>query len=499
MTDVHPPTRPTGPLLAALCLAGMLAATMQTAVIPILGKIGADTGSSPSAVSWIVTANLLASVVSTPLFGRLGDLTGKRRVIQLCLALMLAGSVLAAVATSLPLLIVARVLQGAVTGVFPLALSVAREEVPPDRLTGAMALISATLSIGGSIGLVAAGLLATGDSDYHNVFWLAAGVGVLALGAVARWVPATPPPAAGGGLDWAGAGLLGGALVLVLLPLSQGEDWGWGAPATVTLLVLSPFAFLAWIQLERRVRTPLVDVRMLAHRTFAVTNVAAVLMGFTMFALYLGTSEFVQAPHAQAGYGFSASILSAATVYLLPPAMISLVAAPVGGMLVKRYSGRSVLAGAGVVGLVGFGSLALSHGTTAGVIVGAVIASSSLSLAYAAMPTLVVQSVPLSRTGIANSINSVSRSVGASVAGAVVAALLAATTDTGTGLPGENGFTTAFALAAGAGALTTVGALTISRRTRQTAPPAAASPQQQPGSPDGDGAVLRGAPERGAV
>lgn len=462
MTEVPSPTRSPAPLLAALCAAGMLAATMQTAVIPILGRIGEQTGASDSAVSWIVTANLLSSAVTTPLFGRLGDLRGKRNAMQICLLLMLAGSVLAAITTSLPLLIVARVLQGAVTGVFPLALSVARDAVPKEKLTGAMALISATLSIGGSLGLVAAGLLATGDADYRNVFWLATGVGVLAVAAVAAWVPGGAVRGEGG-VDWVGAALLGGALVLVLLPLSQGESWGWGSPATVTLFIAAPLAFVVWVLTERGAATPLVDVRMLTHRTFMLTNIGAVMMGFAMFGLYLGTSEFVQMPTDPAGYGFSASVLSAATVYLLPPAMISLVTAPLGGVLVKRFSGRTVLATAGTFCLIGFGALALWHGSTGAVIAGSVVAGGSLSLAYAAMPALVVQSVPLNKTGIANSINSIGRSVGASAAGAVVAAVLAATTKHATGLPGESGFVWVFALSAGAGALTTVAALLISR------------------------------------
>ncbi|MET9257384.1 MFS transporter [Streptomyces sp. NPDC003717] len=472
MTEGSSPPRSTGPLLTALCVAGMLAATMQTAVIPILGRIGEQTGAGDTAVSWIVTANLLSSAVSTPLFGRLGDLRGKRNAIQVCLALMLAGSVLAAITTSLPLLIVARVLQGAVTGVFPLALSVARDAVAKEKLTGAMALISATLSVGGSLGLVAAGVLASGDSDYRNVFWLASAVGVLAIAAVAAWVPGGGAEHGRGSVDWPGAGLLGGALVLVLLPLSQGDSWGWGSPATITLFVLSPFAFLVWVLVERRAAAPLVDVGMLTHRTFALTNVGAVLMGFAMFGLYLGTSMFVQMPTGRAGYGFSASVLSAATVYLLPPALISLVAAPMGGILVKRFSGRTGLAVAGTAALVGFGSLTLWHGSTAAVITGAVIAGGALSLAYAAMPALVVQSVPLSRTGIANSINSIGRSVGASAAGAVVAAVLAATTKDSTGLPGESGFVWVFGLSAGAGALTALGALLISRTPPRPGPAA---------------------------
>ncbi|MDX3382216.1 MFS transporter [Streptomyces niveiscabiei] len=484
-------SRSPGLLLTALCAAGMLAATMQTAVVPILGNIGDQTGASPGALSWIVTANLLSSAVTTPLFGRLGDLRGKRGAMLLCLLLMLAGSVLAAITTSLPLLVLARVLQGAVTGVFPLALSVARDTVPRERLTGAMALISATLSIGGSIGLVAAGLLASDGADYRNVFWLASAVGVLALGAVAAWVPADTGRS-GGGLDWAGALLLGGALVLVLLPLSQGGAWGWSSPVTLTLFAAAPVALACWVLLERRVDAPLVDVRMLTRRTFLLTNVTAVLMGFAMFGLYLGVSDFVQMPSAQAGYGFTASVLSAATVYLLPAALVSLVAAPVGGILVKRYSGRAVLAVSGLAGLAGFGSLTLWHGSTAAVIAGALVAGGSLSLAYAAMPALVVQSVPAARTGIANSINSIGRSVGASAAGAVVAALLVATTRRTTGLPAESGFTWVFALSATAGALTACAALLIPRTPAAVV--SGAAPAGTAAGPTADTAAVR---ERG--
>jgi MFS family permease len=447
------PGRPIGDLslVLVLGLAAMIVSMMQTLVVPILSIIQSDLGTTTANVSWVTTATLLSAAVFTPLLGRFGDMHGKKPTLIGVLLLMIAGSVLAATTTSLLWLIVGRVLQGAATAIFPLALSVLREEIPPAKLHGAMALVSGTLAVGSGLALVAAGLLTRGsDPDYHRVFWLAVALAALALVGVVLRVPSSRSTA-GGRTDWLGAGTLAALLVLLLLPISQGHEWGWSSARTIGLFVAAVVMAGVWVLVERKVRAPMVDMGMFAHRPVLFTNLAGLFLGFAMFSQFIGVAYLAQMPKELTGYGFGASVLRASVEYLLPTTLISLLAAQFGGILVGRIGARFTLAVGGVFGVAGFAWLTLAHDTSASIILAGLLIGVAISFGYAAMPALIVASVPHHQT-IANGLNSISRSVGSAIASAVITSLLASKTIQhlpagAPALPAESQFTLSFAIA----------------------------------------------------
>ncbi|MFC9454320.1 MFS transporter [Streptomyces sp. NPDC056983] len=474
MSQAHraaPPRVPGQTLLVlALGAAAMVVSMMQTLVVPVLSIIQADLNATTANVSWVTTATLLSAAVFTPLLGRFGDQHGKKPTLVGVLLVMIAGSVLAATTSSLTWLIVGRVMQGAATAIFPLALSVLREEIKPAKLHGAMALVSGTLAFGSGLALVGAGLLTQGSNpDYHRVFWLAVALAVMALAGV---LLAVPPSRAktGGRTDWLGALALAMLLVLLLLPISQGHEWGWTSGRTLGAFVGAVVMAFVWVAVERRVKEPMVDMKMFVHRPVLFTNLAGLLLGFAMFAQFIGVSYLVQMPESLTGYGFGASVLDAAVVYLLPTTLVSLVGAQVGGLLVRRISARFTLATGAAFGVLGFVWLTAAHGTTASVIGAGMVIGLAISFGYASMPALIVASVPAHQTGIANGINSISRSVGSAVASAVITSLLASKTialpDGMPALPQESQFTLSFAIAGAAFALVVVVALTGLRMAR---------------------------------
>ncbi|WP_419248744.1 MFS transporter [Streptomyces melanogenes] len=480
MTPTHhvAPTRPTGgpALVLVLGLAAMVVSMMQTLVVPILGIIQNDLGTSTANVSWVTTATLLSAAVFTPLLGRFGDMHGKKPTLIGVLVLMVAGSVLAATTSSLLWLIVGRVMQGAATAIFPLALSVLREEIRPEKLHGAMALVSGTLAFGSGLALVGAGLLTQGDNpDYHRVFWLAAVLAVVALIAVVAGVPASRHKP-GGRTDWLGAGTLAALLVLLLLPISQGHEWGWTSVRTLGLFVAAVVMAGVWVLVERKVKEPMVDMKMFAHRPVLFTNLAGLLLGFAMFSQFIGVSYLVQMPEKVTGYGFTASVLRASVEYLLPTTIMSLLAAQIGGMLVRRIGARFTLTAGAAFGVIGFAWLTGAHDSSASVILAGMVIGVAISFGYAAMPALIVASVPHHQTGIANGINSISRSVGSAIASAVITSLLASKTiehlPAGVpALPQESQFTLSFALAGGAFLLVVLVALVGLHSDRRSAEP----------------------------
>lgn len=449
-------TRPSGHtgIVLVLGLAAMVVSMMQTLVVPILGIIQSDLKATTANVSWVTTATLLSAAVFTPLLGRFGDQHGKKPTLVGVLIVMIAGSVLAATTTSLTWLIVGRVMQGAATAIFPLALSVLREEIRPEKLHGAMALVSGTLAFGSGLALVGAGLLTRGsDPDYHRVFWLAAVLAVVALAGVLITVPASRTKA-GGRTDWLGALTLGMLLVLLLLPISQGHEWGWTSGRTLGAFAGAVVMTGVWVLTESRVKDPMVDMKMFVHRPVLFTNLAGLLLGFAMFTHFIGVAYLVQMPEDLVGYGFGASVLAASVVYLLPTTLVSLIGAQFGGVLVGRLGARFTLAAGACFGVLGFTWLTTAHDTTASVIGAGMLIGLAISFGYASMPALIVAGVPAHQTGIANGINSISRSVGSAVASAVITSLLASKSvplPAGMpALPQESQFTLSFALAGAA-------------------------------------------------
>ncbi|GGN94619.1 MFS transporter [Actinoplanes lobatus] len=465
------PTR-TRLALPVACYVVLLVAALQTLVVPVVANIRADLGVSTSAASWVVTANLLAAAVLTPMLGRLGDLYGRRPVMLGVLTVVLLGSVLAATTSSLPLLLAGRIAQAASFGLFPLAIGMLREELPPHRLTGAMALVSGMLSVGAGFGLVVTGLLMRHGGDYHQLFWLA--TVMTAIGLAGAWLLPHRPGAATGTLDWTGAALLGLGLVLLLLPLEEGNGWGWGSARVIGLLAAAVVVLTAFVLFERRVTHPLVSTRMLSHRPIVVANAAGLFFGFSMFAVFLAVSTLVQTPPAVAGYGFGATVLAASLVYLLPGTASGVLTAPLGGRLVARFGAKATLViGAALAG-TGFAMLAVLHSAAWQVILGALVVNTAVTFGYAALPALLIAHVEPAETGIANSVNSIARSVGMSLGTAFVVTMMTRNPVPGPlPLPREAQFVTVFAVGA---ALAVITAAAVGRllprapRPRLTAP-----------------------------
>jgi len=162
------PPRP-NVVVVVLALGGIAVSLMQTLVIPLIPELPTLLGATPADTAWVITATLLASAVVTPVVGRLGDMYGKRRMLLLSLVLLVAGSVVAALSNSLVPMIAGRALQGLAAGVIPLGISIMRDELPAEKLGSSVAMMSASLGVGGALGLPASALLVE-NTDWHMLF-----------------------------------------------------------------------------------------------------------------------------------------------------------------------------------------------------------------------------------------------------------------------------------------------------------------------------------------
>jgi len=445
-------------LVAALSLVVLTVSILQTAVVPVLDVIGRQLNASADAVSWVVTANLLAAAAGTPLIGRLADLRNKKRVLLAVLALVLAGSLLAATTASIPLLLLARVLQGTAFSLYPIAVSILRDEVPADRLVRSIAVLSAMLGFGGGVGLVLTGLLMPAAASYHRVFWLCAAFTALAVVIAVVVIPSRRHRERAS-VDWLGGISLAVGLSALMLMITQGHDWGWLSVATLGTGVVGITVLSGWWSWSRRSTHPLVSTAMLRRRPVLIANAATLLVGMGLYFSFLGLTGFVEAP-AGSGYGFGASVLDASLEFLLPGALAAALTALISGRCIERFGARRVITVGAAAGFTGFTMLIGWHSAPWQIIVAGLLTNAYISLAYGALPVLIIGDVAADETGIATSLNAIVRMVGAAMAAALVGVLLTPGVD---GHPSEGGFTAVFAL----GAATALGTILLIARKRQ--------------------------------
>jgi hypothetical protein len=302
--------------------------------------------------------------------------------------------------------------------------------------------------IGGGVGLVVAGVLVDGIGIAW-IFWLSAAAAGLAAWATWRFVPESPVRVRAR-IDWLGGLLLSGALGTLLLGVSEGNAWGWASAGVLGLFAASVVLTAAWASWEWRVVDPLVDLRLMRRRPVWTTNVAALAIGFAMFGSFVLIPQLVQTPPA-AGYGFGATV-TASGLFLLPSALVMLLAGPMSGRLGTRFGSKLPLAIGAVFASAGYFWLAALHDARIDIYLGSVLLGIGIGLAFAAMANLTVEAVPADMTGIASAINAIMRQIGGAIGAQVSAAIVSAHFVLGGRFPAESGYTTAFAMS-GVGAI----------------------------------------------
>jgi EmrB/QacA subfamily drug resistance transporter len=456
--------------LLVLALGALAYTLAQTMVVPALPEMQRQFHVDATDATWVFTVFLVSSSVTTPILGRLGDMYGKERLLLVSLGAFAAGNLVSGLGHSLEVVILGRAIQGAGGAIFPLAIGIIRDEFPAERVAMGIGLISAMFGIGGGLGLVLSGVLISG-LGVDSIFWLSLIVSLIAAWATWRFVPESPirVPAK---VDALGGVLLALALLSLLLGVSEGNAWGWTSARILGLFAGAVVIGLAWAAWERRVDQPLVDLKLMARRPVWTTNLAALTVGLSMFSSFILIPRFVQADPGEAGYGFAASI-TLSGVYLLPSALIMLVAGPLSGRLSERWGSRRPLALGTVCASGAYFMLTVLHDQSWEIFVAGALLGLGIGFAFAAMANLVVEAVPAEATGVASGINTISRSIGGAVGAQVAAAILTASTSGG-GLPAESGYVIAFLISA-VGALVALGAtMLVPRPERSRAPVRAA-------------------------
>lgn len=429
--------------VAVLTLGGIAYGLAQSMIIPALPDIERATHSSSSAGAWLLTAYLLAAAVLTAILGRLGDMLGHRQVLVVALLTFAVGAGIDAVATTLPLLVVGRVVQAAGAGVYPLSFAILRERVPPGQLAPAVGLMSATLGIGGGLGPLAGGLLV----QYGSYQWMFGALGILTFAAavLTRLVVPFVPGKDAEKIDWLGATLLTAVLAIFLLAVNQGPTWGWGDARTLGLLLVSGLLFPIWIMVERRTAAPLVDIAVMRRYGMVIANSCGFFVGWTSYVGVLLITLEVQQPRSGIGFGWGATTAGA---LLVPSGLAILLVGRAGGSMSQRVGPRTPLVLGALLTFVPTALLALLDHQIWFLVVATITFGVAAGLSLGALPNLVIESVPPDQTGIATGMNTLVRIAGAAVGAQVVVTIIGSHTIGGTALYANEGLVISFLLTA---------------------------------------------------
>jgi EmrB/QacA subfamily drug resistance transporter len=440
-------------------------AVLQSLVVPVLTTVQHEFHTTPNAATWVLTAYLVSASVFTPIIGRIGDMVGKEKMVVVTLAALAAGALLAALASSIGVLIAARVIQGIGGGILPLAFGIIRDEFPRDKITGAVGSLATLTAVGGGAGTVVAGPIVD-HLGFDWLFWLPMILCITAAVAAALFVPESPVRTPGR-ISPVPVVMLSVWLVALLVALSQAPVWGWGSGRVIGLIVVAVVVGVGWVAAEIRSTVPLIDMRMMRLPAVWTTNLVALLVGVGMYATFAFLPEFLQTPSA-AGYGFGASITQSGLI-LLPSSVTMFIVGQLSGSLTRRFGGKSLVVTGCLLTAASMAGIAFAHGAKWEIYVASAVMGAGIGLAFSAMSALIVGAVPPEQTGVASGMNANIRTIGGSIGAALMASIVTAQltavrvpgVSAPVVLPAESGYVVGFAVLGGGLVLAAVAALRI--------------------------------------
>jgi MFS family permease len=453
-------TKNPGRILILLAAAALLVNFIETMLVPALPRLSGFFDNAPyTTVAWVLSAYLVVGVCTTPVFAKLGDLYGKRRILTIVLSVYTVAIALAPFtpqiasfagfdrADAIYFLIAVRGLQGLGLAMFPLALAMVADALPRAQVAPAQGLIASMFAVGAAAGLIG------GSWIIQNAGWQVAYEVVLPFALVlpflaANWLPETHK-GTGGSMDVPGAVLLGGALATFLLGLTLGPSWGWGAVTggaigavafgVPELFALSAVLAVLFVLRERTAPEPIIALGRLGERNLGLAYLGALLVGTALFTAFVALTVIVEFPVV--GLGLSVVSFGIASI---PTTVAMFLAAPLAGRGIARFGPRPmILLGSGLA-MLGFFLLLIDHANYWAIVAEAVPTFVGLITTLVSVTNVVALSSHKGETGIHMGLSEMLQDLGASAGPVIVATLLATFTRTVTlPVPGVAGATVA--------------------------------------------------------
>ncbi|MCE4606992.1 MAG: MFS transporter [Desulfurococcales archaeon] len=392
----------------------------EAVLIPSLPTIQRQFHVTPSEVSWVLSIYLLTGTISVALFGKLGDIHGKRKLFLIALTIYTIGVTFTGFAPTFPILLLARALQGLGMAIFPLGFTIVREEFPPRMVPQVQGIISAMFGVGIAIALPLGSFIAENygwEWTYHSIIPFA----IIVLYASYK-VLRESRYRSRGKMDWTGLTLLSIFSIAALIAVTRAPTIGWLNPWTIGLLTLSSISIIAFIFYERVVKSPLLPVKLLSDRNVLITDVGIFLAGFAVQMMNQAIIYILQMPHP---YGYGKNILQSGLL-MTPNAVVMLIVAPIVGKLMVKYGAKPFVYIGAILAILGLATLSIDPVRLGllKLITLVVIVGTSISVLNVSLINVLIFSVDKRFLGVTTGLNSLFRNLGASWGPAVAGTLM---------------------------------------------------------------------------
>ena len=412
-------------LRALLVMVGvaLLLNYVETMIIPGVPVIQRDFSTTESLVSWITSAFLIVGSAVSPLFGKLGDSYGKKRMFLAALVFYTAGVGLAGFSNSIYFLIAARAVQGIGFAIVPLALAIIAETFPKERIATAQGVVSATFAIGAAAGLII-GSYVVQDLGWQWAFHSAFVLSIVLFAAVARFLP-SGHPGTRLKVDYETVILLMAGVSLLLLYLTEGPYVGWTDIYNLGALVIGFVLTVGFFVAESRKSTPLIPLHLLRIRNVLVANMTGILSGMGMFMMFFAVIYYTELKAPPAPTGLGLDVVSAGLT-LAPATLLMLVGGPGLGRIVDRWGPKPAMVLGGLVAIAGFLLFVLNRATTTDVMVDSAISLVGAVGIIIPIVNMVSVSLPTETVATGLGLNTMLRNMGGAI-GPVVATTIMTT------------------------------------------------------------------------
>ncbi|MGA2385949.1 MAG: MFS transporter [Candidatus Bathyarchaeia archaeon] len=407
-------------VLLTVTSVALLVNYVETMVIPGIPTIQAHFSSSTTIASWITSAFLIVGAAVSPLFGKLGDIYGKKKIFLTVLVFYIVGVGLAGFSTSMYMLIASRAVQGVGFAIVPLGLAIITDIFPKERVATAQGIISGTFAIGAAAGLIIGAYIVQDLSwewAFHTAFILSIALFLLVAVMLKKDVPGEKSK-----VDITGATMLMAGIVLVLLYLTEAPNLGWLSLENIAFLIPGLALTIGFFVFENKQTSPLIQLKLLEIRNVLVANLVGILSTLSMFLLFFAVIYYAQYPKP---YGLGLSIINTGLT-LAPATLVMLIVGPIMGRLVTRIGPKPILVLGASVSILGLLLFTFYRGTTLELTVDVAVALIGVVSLIIPIVNMVSVSVPKENTAVGLGMNTMLRNLGGAI-GPVLATTIIST------------------------------------------------------------------------
>jgi len=407
-------------VLLTVTAVSLLVNYVETMVIPGIPVIQKDLSTTATVASWITSAFLIVGAAVSPLFGKLGDIYGKKKIFLTVLLFYIAGVGLAGFSPSIDMLIASRAIQGVGFAIIPLGLAIITDIFPKERVATAQGIISGTFAIGAAAGLVI-GAYVVQDLSWHWAFHTAFILSIILFFLVAVMLK-KDVPGEKSKVDFTGATILMAGIVLVLVYLTEAPTLGWLSYENIAFLIPGLILTVYFFVFENKRTSPLIQLSLLKIRNVLVANLVGIMSSLSMFLVFFAVIYYAQYP---APYGLGLDIITTGLT-LAPATLVMLVVGPIMGRLVTRIGPKPILALGASVSIIGLLLFAFYRGTTTELTIDVAVALVGLVSLIIPIVNMISVSVPRENTAVGLGMNTMLRNLGGAI-GPVLATTIMST------------------------------------------------------------------------